>query len=434
MLTDSLIETTLRSLSQSRVCHVARAYEFPVHVSQGERGTADGSDGRPRRRSRMGCLLSRPYELSPRLLRDLEAASEGTSHAQHHLVPPRPVRHELGWSDLSSVQLLSASGGSCDVFAAVLDGESVAVKRVKSNAADAVRDLRAEAALLEELGTSKPHQHIIRLIGTGTDGEGLPFIVLERLVNTLADELPKPGVRALDDLPTEPDEVSWCEWAVVASRWPLLRGLHVAYQLALALRHLHEGEALPRTRVLHRDIKPDNVGFLSDGCLVLFDFGLATRWEVSSKGEGAAGEVAEEARALTGQTGSTRYMAPEVALCQPYCGRAEVFSFGTILWQMCAHERPFRGFSVADFERRVARGGERPAIPRKWPPALRELVRDCWRPEPTERPGFGQVVSRLEGLLRAQLHARTASRARVERSPKEVLVEVVGEMAPVVTD
>ena len=100
----------------------------------------------------MGCLLSRAYELSPRLLRDLEAASEGTSHAQHHLVPPRPVRHELGWSDLSSVQLISASGGSCDVFAAVLDGESVAVKRVKSNAADAVRDLRAEAALLEELG------------------------------------------------------------------------------------------------------------------------------------------------------------------------------------------------------------------------------------------------------------------------------------------
>ena len=131
VLTDSLIETTLRSLSQSRVCgHVARAYEFPVHVSQGERGTADGSDGRPRRRSRMGCLLSRPYELSPRLLRDLAAGSEGTSHAQHLLVPPRPVRHELGWSDLSSVQLISASGGSCDIFAAVLDGESVAVKRV----------------------------------------------------------------------------------------------------------------------------------------------------------------------------------------------------------------------------------------------------------------------------------------------------------------
>jgi serine/threonine protein kinase len=201
-----------------------------------------------------------------------------------------------------------------------------------------VRDLLAEGALLAQLGASKPHRNIIRLIGSGRADDGLPFLVIERLSATLAEVLPKPRIYCCTDLP-EPEEVSVCEWALVASRWPLARSLHVAHQLALALRHLHEREPIARTAVLHRDLKPDNVGFLADGGgLVLFDFGLATRWEHASEPanpEAAplreAGAAAPDApRQLSGQTGSTRYMAPEVALSLPYNGRAEVFSFATV--------------------------------------------------------------------------------------------------------
>ena len=149
----------------------------------------------------------------------------------------------------------------------------------------------------------------------------------------------------------------------------MVRGLHVAYQLALAMRHLHE-EPLPRTCVLHRDLKPDNLGFLPDGNLVLFDFGLAKRWVREGEGGEPSETVGEPPRQLTGQTGSTRYMSPEVALSKPYNGRAEVFSFATILWQLIACDRPFRGFNVMAFEHRVATNGERPAIPRSWPAPL----------------------------------------------------------------
>ena len=375
----------------------------------------------------MGCCCSSIPDVSSQLAHDLYSAAEG---GRSLLVPPRAVKRNLTWSSLSHVHLLTSSGGSCDVYSAVLDGEEVAVKKVKSDAADSIRDLLAEASLLEALGMAKPHRHIIRLIATGTAEDGLPFVVLERLASTLSELLPKPAVRALDDLPSEVDEVTWFAWYAVARQWPLLRSLHVSYQLALALRHLHEGEPLVRTSVLHRDLKPDNIGFLADGSLVLFDFGLATRWAWNDSGERAssAGSSPEEdphaPRPLTGQTGSTRYMSPEVALSRPYSGRAEVFSFATIVWQLVSRQRPFRGLNVRTFEARVALDGERPKVPKSWPPKLGELLRDCWRAEAAERPSFADVVRRLEGLLNEELAKRNGASTWRETSPSLVKVSV----------
>ena len=64
---------------------------------------------------------------------------------------------------------------------------------------------------------------------------------------------------------------------------------------------------LPGYRLLHRDLKPDNVGFASDGRAVLLDFGLCKLWQVSRRRDGPS-----DGRKMTGQTGSLRYMAPEV--------------------------------------------------------------------------------------------------------------------------
>ena len=67
-------------------------------------------------------------------------------------------------------------------------------------------------------------------------------------------------------------------------------------------------------------------------------------------------------------------MAPEVALSKPYSHRAEVFAFGTLVWQMLAHERPFADCDVTTFYQRVCHRGERPKIPRDTPPQLAECV------------------------------------------------------------
>ena len=107
--------------------------------------------------------------------------------------------------------------------------------------------------------------------------------------------------------------------------------------------------------MLHRDIKPNNIGFLPNGRLVLFDFGLAKLWKIDADDT--------QTRRLTGQTGSLRYMAPEVATSQPYNHKAEVFSFATCLWQMCSHEVPYFDCDVAAFMNRVCQKGKPHATP-----------------------------------------------------------------------
>ena len=128
--------------------------------------------------------------------------------------------------------------------------------------------------------------------------------------------------------------------------------------------------------------------FLGEGRLVLFDFGLAKLWQarhiymcvlemyIYTRSSMAAGflsyvrtltyaptiyfaqagpdEPADAPRQLTGQTGSARYMAPEVARSRPYGTSAEVYSFGILLWQLASHERPFAGMDMQRHARQVA--------------------------------------------------------------------------------
>ena len=92
-------------------------------------------------------------------------------------------------------------------------------------------------------------------------------------------------------------------------RWPLQRGLQVAIDLADVLAYCHGGGTIPGVGVMHRDIKPDNIGFsATDGRLILFDFGLA---KLVPRMEGAVSGTAP--RPMTGGVGSPRYMAPEVS-------------------------------------------------------------------------------------------------------------------------
>lgn len=154
--------------------------------------------------------------------------------------------------------------------------------------------------------------------------EGKPFIVLEVLSSILAKELPR-----------DPDVVPfWVHWRE-CKKWPLSRCIDVGSQLAGALKYCHD-DAFPGCRILHRDVKPNNIGFATNGDLVLFDFGLASLWRMNGDHEDD-----NAPRKLTGETGSMRYMAPEVANSQPYSHKAEVFSFATVLWELCAHKKPF---------------------------------------------------------------------------------------------
>ena len=228
-------------------------------------------------------------------------------------------------------------GEFATVHAEVLDGNPVALKILKQskrNDPRAVKGLKREIMLMSLM----EHPNVLRALALGQE-HGKPFMVVEKLGNMLAAELPG----QMDVTPI------WSRWPQ-CKQWPLSRALDCAVQLAAALRFCHD-EAFAGYRVLHRDVKPANIGFKPDGQLVLFDFGLATLWARDKDDPDD-----NIPRKLTGETGSLRYMAPEVANSEPYNHRAEVFSFATVVWEMACHRRPFEGFSPDIFAASLSKG------------------------------------------------------------------------------
>jgi serine/threonine protein kinase len=229
------------------------------------------------------------------------------------------------------------AGEFCRAYLSKLDGKDVVVKMLKPeqrNNPTAVKDLLSEGALMMAM----QHPNVLGAVAHGLDDYGLPFVVIEMLATVLSAELPK-----LDD-----SVPIWTRQAQV-KKWPLTRALRTGLELAEALHYCHTEVAtsvFPGCRILHRDLKPNNIGFLPDGRLALFDFGLAKLWRIS-----ADDLDGNETRPFTGNTGSLRYMAPEVALSKPYSHKAEVFAFATLMWEMAAHERPFADCDVNGFYR-----------------------------------------------------------------------------------
>ena len=98
---------------------------------------------------------------------------------------------------------------------------------------------------------------------------------------------------------------------------------------------------------------------------------------------------------MSGETGSLRYMAPEVADALPYNHKADVYSFGIILWELNAGKKPFAGLTREMFYEQVVHGGERPPLNNKWPPELCKLISSCWSIEIDDRPNFGGIVDKI---------------------------------------
>jgi serine/threonine protein kinase len=241
------------------------------------------------------------------------------------------------------------------------------------------KDLALEAHFLSSI----EHPNIIKMRGTAIDKDSCGkhnFLILDRLYNTL--EKQKQTWKERNDKFGGVKGI-FLDFKKESRNELLDERLTVAFDLASALTYLH------KVHILHRDLKPDNIGFDVRGDVKIFDFGLAK--------ELPSGQP--RPYALTGNTGSMRYMAPEVYGCERYDERADVHSFGVLLWELMALEKPFDGYNVDGFKEDVFVLGIRPKVQKQWSQEIRDLMESCYHRNFGSRPFMFDVREALKREL-----------------------------------
>ncbi|KAJ0254784.1 Protein kinase domain-containing protein [Hirschfeldia incana] len=155
--------------------------------------------------------------------------------------------------------------------------------------------------------------------------------------------------------------------------------VQLALDLSRGLSYLHS------ERIVHRDVKTENMLLDYQRNLKIADFGVA-RVE------------AQNPKDMTGETGTLGYMAPEVLDGKPYNRRCDVYSFGICLWEIYCCDMPYPDLSFADVSSAVVRQNLRPDIPRCCPTSLSSIMKKCWEANPEKRPEMEEVVKMLEGV------------------------------------
>jgi serine/threonine protein kinase len=162
-------------------------------------------------------------------------------------------------------------------------------------------------------------------------------------------------------------------------------------QVSAGLTYLHS------QRILHRDIKPMNIFLMKDGSAKLGDFGIARVL--------AAGSMAHT------WTGTPTYLAPEVWNGETYGPKADVWSLGCLLYEMCMKRTPFEGRSVASICAKVMRGRYTP-ISGPYSADLGRLIGRMLLRAPTDRPSAAQLLN--VPIIRRYLSAQGTMRTPPE--------------------
>ena len=277
-------------------------------------------------------------------------------------IPGYRITRMLGQGGMSNVYLARDSKLDRDVAVKVLF-ESLS------------EDRRTTSRFLHEAKTAAGLQHsnIIHIYDVGKN-RGRYFIVMELLHGGL-----KPLIERGQREPIFPEPA-----------------LSIINEISLALDYAH------RQGVIHRDIKPDNIMFRSDGTPVLVDFGISRCLYSNAR------------LTRTGMSiGTPHYMSPEQIKSKNIDGRSDIYSLGVVIYEMLTGDVPF----TAEEAIAVAMKHVREPVP-PLPESLTTyapLIQSVLAKDPSDRPSDGQALSRMVQLLRAgfSAEAQDSTSARI---------------------
>ncbi|XP_072972628.1 serine/threonine-protein kinase STY8-like isoform X2 [Typha angustifolia] len=281
------------------------------------------------------------------------------SSSSHSLHPEKILELQEEVGDLEIKRKLLKMGdkiasGSCgDLYRGIYQDQEVAIKVLRSQHLNEALEVEfaQEVMILRKVN----HGNVVRFYGACTKPPDF-YIVTEYM----------PGGNLYDFLHKHHNVLEL----------PLL--LKFAIDVCKGMDYLHQNN------IIHRDLKSANLLLDSDQVVKVADFGVA-RFQ-SQNGD------------MTAETGTYRWMAPEVINHKPYDHKADVFSFAIVLWELATSKVPYDNLTPLQAALGV-RQGMRPDIPRHMHPGLSDLMKRCWEENPTKRPSFSTITRELEELF-----------------------------------
>ncbi|RWW22747.1 hypothetical protein GW17_00013037 [Ensete ventricosum] len=165
--------------------------------------------------------------------------------------------------------------------------------------------------------------------------------------------------------------------------------IRVATDVSEGMNYLHQNN------IIHRDLKSSNI---------LIDENKAS-YNVTSRcivikfsSFCSLVSIIFNAQLIVHLTGTYRWMAPEVIAHWPYDHKADVFSFGVVLWELLTSKLPYSNLTPLQAAIGVVLKGLRPTIPANTHPRLAELIGKCWQQDPARRPEFSSILEILQRI------------------------------------
>ncbi|KAL0726266.1 hypothetical protein Bca4012_022359 [Brassica carinata] len=276
--------------------------------------------------------------------------------AKDHLVIPTDGTDvwEINLKQLKFAHKI-ASGSYGDLYKGTYYSQEVAIKILKPERLDS--ELEKEFSQEVFIMRKVRHKNVVQFIGACTKPPHL-CIVTEFM----------PGGSVYDYLHKQKG----------VFKLPAL--FKVAIDICKGMNYLHQNN------IIHRDLKAANLLMDENEVVKVADFGVA--------------RVKAQTGVMTAETGTYRWMAPEVIEHKPYDHKADVFSYGIVLWELLTGKLPYEYMTPLQAAVGVVQKGLRPKIPKKTHPKMRELMERLWEKDPTLRPDFAEIKEQLEEIAK----------------------------------
>nr|AFC37605.1 serine threonine protein kinase [Piper colubrinum] len=249
-----------------------------------------------------------------------------------------------------------ASGSYGDLYHGTYCSQDVAIKVLKPERInlDMQREFAQEVYIMRKVR----HKNVVQFIGACTKPPSLCIVTEFMSGGSLYDVLhKKKGVFKLPTL------------------------LKVALDVSKGMNYLHQNN------IVHRDLKTANLLMDEHEVVKVADFGVA--------------RVKAQSGVMTAETGTYRWMAPEMVIAhKAYDHKADVFSFGIVLWELLTAKIPYEYLTPVQAAVGVVQKGLRPTIPKHTHPKLAELLERCWQQDPNGRPDFAEITEILQHIAK----------------------------------